>query len=247
MEIFALIIAILLSIVIVVIGLILIGLNINLYFLTFKLEKHPVLIQIVDDAINRICKKENLPMFHETYEKLNVNRPESKDKALGMYVYTLDKNFQEKVQMALNDMEQLENQYKMSYKEICKLAGKETILDKQDFIFSRILLCYDELIAYGGLKSYYSTYFHEIGHHFALKEIGGEHTEEDANIQGRKLILENLPFFFQLFPYFRYKYRLDLPKLSWKELIRAHLDYFKYHIHNRKTIIKTKKNEKGNC
>lgn len=227
---------------IIILGISLIIMDIDLYYLSFKIEKHPVLVAMVDDVIAKILKDEDIRMFHVSYDKLNATINDESKKAIGMYVYTLDAEQHRNAKNALIEIEKLENEYKIPYKEICKLSGIESNIEKENFILPKILLCEDKLMKYG-LGSYYGTYFHEIGHHFAAKELGN-HTEDDANKYGRKLILENLPFFFQLFSDFSFKYRLDLPKLSLKESLRANFDYLKYYIHNRKTIIKTKKNEK---
>jgi len=215
---------------------ILICLKFDLYFLLLKIENHPVLIDMVENVVTTICKEEGIQVFHKPFDELNADVQEEGKKATGMYVYFIDKEMQQKAKDNLIEIDNLENEFKLSYKEICKIRGFDTDVKKEDFMFPKILLCYDKLLAYG-LNDYYSTYFHELGHHFAIKEISSR-SEEDADKYGRELILKHLPFFFQLFPYFRFTYRLDLKELGLKEKIKGSIDYLKYYIKNRKTIVK---------
>jgi hypothetical protein len=70
------------------------------------------------------------------------------------------------------------------------------------------------------MGNYYSTFFHEIGHHFAVKEKGSNHNEEDADRYAHELIMKELPFFFQLFHDFGYRFQKK--DLSFFQKIRAH-------------------------
>lgn len=199
--------------------------NIDLYFLKFKIEKHPKLLAIIENTLQKICDEEGIKFFHKTFEEININTPENKDKAVGRYVYTVDKEYQQKINKSLAEIEELEIKYKMPYKKLCAFVGHETTIDKEDYILPRILLCDDELKKYG-MIGYYTTFFHELGHHFAVKEIGAGHNENDANIIGDRLINQRLPYYFRLF--FGLRCRLEIDELTWKEKLVSYIGYLKY-------------------
>jgi hypothetical protein len=201
-------------------------LKIQIYFLEFKLEEHPMLIMMLDDVFQRICDEQGIKVFEKTYAELNPEETNEDDKALGRYVYTIDAEHQQKMNKYLAEIEELEIKWKMPYKKLCQFVGHETTVDKEDFILPRILLCKEEAEKYG-LLSYYSTEFHELGHHFAKKEIG-EHTEDDANKMAHRLIIENMPFFFQLLPFINFRYRTKMKELTIKERLQAYIQYLQY-------------------
>jgi hypothetical protein len=213
--------------------------SLDLYFMTLNIERHPVLKAMVDDVLTNICKEEDITVLHKTYEEINVNIEDDREKALGMYVYTLDEDHRIKLKQTYLEVKDLEHKHGIPYKEICKLQGIETTHSAEDFALPKILLCKEKLMKFG-LNSYYSTYFHEIGHHFAIKNMG-KHTEEDANKFGHKIIVERLPLFFQLFPDFSFRYRDGVQEeLKNKEKRIAMLGYLKYYIKNWKTIKRKK-------
>lgn len=215
-------------------------LSLELFFMRLNLDDHPVLKALVDDVLDGICREEGIKMFHKTFDELNAGVEDEKKKALGMYVYTLNMEHQISIRRTYLEVIDLENKYGKTYKEICEDAGIETTATREDFYLPRILLCPDALSKFGA-NNYYGTYIHELGHHFAVKEMG-KHTEEDANKYGRKLVLERFPFFFQLFPEFSFEFREGINvELSTKETLRAYWGYLKYYIKNRKTIIKKRK------
>ncbi len=218
-------------------GFMMTKLQIELYFLTWKIEKHPVLKSMVDDVLKTICDEERITVFHKTFKEANQDIDDENEKALGMYVYTLDKEHETKLEKICHEVRDLEFKFGMPYKEICRLQGIETKYNSEDFILPQIILCNDALMKFG-LGNYYSTYFHEIGHHFAVKKIG-KHREEDANILGHQVILERLPFFFQLFSDFNFRYRDGIrKKLTAKENRIAIFGYLKYYLKYRKTFVK---------
>lgn len=234
------IIALIIFIAVSALAILFFSLHLDLYFLRFKIDRHPVLRALVDDVIAQICREENLKTFYKTYEQLNEGVENENDKALGHYIYTLDEAYQKKVDDALEFIEGLELQYKRSYKDVCILVGAKTTLNKEDFVLPRILMCTDKLLEFGA-NSYYSTYFHELGHHFMIKETHDRHTEDDANRRARALVLERLPFFFQLFPYFTFEYRIDdVPELKFWMKVKACWGYLKYYLKNRNTIVRKK-------
>jgi hypothetical protein len=202
-------------------------LKIDMYFLQFKLEKHPMLIAMLEDVFQRICIEEGIRVFQKTYEELNINRPIEDDKALGMYVYTLDAEHQRRANKCLREIEELEIKWKMPYKKLCQFVDSDTALEREDFVLPRILLCKKEEFEKYGLLSYYSTHFHELGHHFAVKEIG-KHTEDDANRIAHRLIIQNFPYFFQLIPFINFRYRTNMKELASKEKLRACIEYLQY-------------------
>ncbi len=199
--------------------------RINIYFLVFKLEKHPILIKMIEDIFQRICKEEGIGVFYKNYAELNPEGIKNDEEALGRYIYTTDADWQKKINKLLIEIENLENKYNMPYHRLCKLVGSEKIINKEIFVLPRILLCNEQTKKYG-LLSYYSTHFHELGHHFAVKTMGN-HTENDANIIAQKLIIENLPFFFQLFPFMDFRYSIG-NKLKLTEKIRAYYEFLLY-------------------
>jgi hypothetical protein len=108
------------------------------------------------------------------------------------------------------------------------------VINRETLYIPRIILCKDEIARFG-ICGFYNTYFHELGHHFAHKELGYEHnTEENADKYAAKLVKENLPHYFLLFFYFGFWYRENGAKLTWKEKIFAFIDYLKYLIFERK-------------
>jgi len=213
---------------IVVIGLIIwTNLSVELYFMGFKLEKHPRLIEIIDKTAHQICEEEGIRVYHKSYEEINIKKTCEEDKALGMYIYTLDSDYQQVVNKNLNDIEQMELQYKLPYKEICALTKAKITHTKEDFVLPKILLC-DSVLKQYGLTSYYGTFFHEIGHHFAVKERGRDHNEKDADTYAYMLMRKRLPFYFLLFYDFHYEFRLGKKEMSRKEKYIGYVEYLKY-------------------
>jgi hypothetical protein len=99
---------------------------------------------------------------------------------------------------------------------------------KEDtLIVPRILICKEETMKFGGLVSYYSTYFHEFGHHFAIK-ANGDRSELAADTEAYRLVCENLPDFFQLFSHINFEYRLKLSELTIKKRLILYYHYWQY-------------------
>lgn len=205
--------------------------NLWLYFLNFKIEKHPVLIKLLDNALNAICLEEQIKVFNKTYEEINKDETDDSHAALGQYIYTLDAEHQKNIDNALLDIENLEHKYGMLYPDICKLADVECKASKEIYTLPRILLC-EKLYKYG-MNQYYCTYLHELGHHFAVKELGCEHTEKDADRYALKLVRERLPIYFQLLFWFKFDIDLDF-----KNTLIAYREYLRYYIKNKKSIEK---------
>jgi len=210
----------------------LIYLKIEMHFLKFKLENHPLLIQKIEDVLAMICEKENLKVFYKTYDELNVNQPDENKRAYGKYIYTLDKEHEKEITRLRLEVESIEAKYGKPYDELCREAGLN-VITKERFYLPRIVLCNDEAQRLG-ICSYYGTYFHELGHHFVHKELGEEHnTEENADKYAAKLVKEYLPHYFLLFFRFGFWYRENGAKLSQREKIRAFINYLRYLIEKR--------------
>jgi len=206
----------------------LLWLKIEMYFLEFKVEKHPLLIQMLEDALNKTCENENIRVFQKTYDEINADETDESKKALGQYVYSKDPDYQIKLNQTLAEIEDIEKKYGHPYHVLCQQAGV-TVHHKEEFVFPKILLCKDYEIKLLGTSSYYHTWFHELGHHFAYKELGAEGGGEDiANKYAAKLMKENLPHFFLLFFDFGWWYRRSGAILTQKEKTRALLNFFKY-------------------
>jgi hypothetical protein len=202
-------------------------LKIRIYFLKFKIVDHPILITMVEDIFQRICKEQGITIFYKTYDELNPPETPEEQRVLGRYIYARNQEQEDKIKNSLKEVEALEAEWHMSYEQLCKRVGSKTTLKKEDFILPRILLCKDEIEMYG-LDYYYGTHFHELGHHFASKEMG-EHNEDDANRYGSKIVRENLPIFFQLFPLISLGYRFkEMPEFSFKDRLKAYHQYYIY-------------------
>jgi len=209
-------------------------LGLEIYFLRFKIEQHPMLIMMVEDVLERLSKEENVPVFYKTYEELNKNETNEKEKAVGMYVHTKNAEHQKKCDDFVNQVKDLEKEWKRPFNDICKIVGVDKTMEIDEFVLPKILLCREVAMKYGGLLSLYATHFHEFGHHFAIK-TNDDRSEEAADIQGYKLIEENLPYFFKLFPYINYTHRLKTAELTIRETLRAYWQYWQYlRIKNKK-------------
>lgn len=217
-------------------GFMLLYLKVEMYFLTFKLENHPLLIQKIESVLAMICEKENLKVFHKSYDELNANEPDANKKAYGKYIYTLDDTYKKEINDILAEVEAIEVKYGKPYEELCRESGVK-VIEKERFHIPRIVLCNDEIQKLG-ICSYYGTYFHELGHHFVHKEMGEEfNTEENADKYAAKLVKENLPHYFLLFSRFGFWYTKNGAKLTQKEKIRAFIKFLLY--------LKEKRNKKG--
>lgn len=199
--------------------------SVDLYFMSFKLEKHPKILEMLEDVAYTICREEGIGIFHEDYKVMNVDR-EKGDEALGLYTYTTNREYLESLNATRMRIEVLESQYDKPYEEVCKIVGFESNKKKSDFVLPRITLC--NSLRDLGLTNYFSTFYHEIGHHFAVKKMGGNHNEKDADIYARNIMMERLPLFVQLIYTFHYNYRLNEKVLKGKKKVVAYVDYLKY-------------------
>jgi len=200
-------------------------LNIDLYFIGFHLEKHPKLQKKLDDVAHAICQEEGIGVFHQDSSVMNAGRKKGHE-AVGLYTYTECEEYQESVNTSRKRIEELEAKYGKPYKEVCALLGHDTKFSKADFVLPRITLC-NSLFELG-LTDYYSTFFHEIGHHFAVKEKGPDHDEMAADRYARSILSQRLPLHFQLIFDSHYKFRLKGGELRGKMKIMAYFSYLKY-------------------
>jgi len=216
--------------ILLVFGIVLIWNCIKLYFLTFKIEKYNLLIKMLDEVIDNILKSERIFLYYKTYDEINKDITDEDKKVVGRYWYTLDNNRQLELNNALNGIEKLENQYGKSIEKLCEISELE-IISKEEFILPKIEIC--NSLKNNGLKWHYHTLFHELGHHFAIKEKE-IHSEEEANIQAIRLIKNKLPLYFKfLIPFDNYKSE----KLTIKERIKANFEFIIFLFKNKKINI----------
>lgn len=207
-------------------------LTIDLYFLRFKIEDHPILITMVDDVFKKITEEEGIRVFYKTIDELNEGVIKEEEKALALYVHCKDEDIEINKKFR-QEIDELERKWHRPYKEICKIIGTDTKIREDTFILPRIILCKEQIQKFG-LLSFYGTHFHELGHHFAIK-ANGDCTENAANIEGYKLVLKHLPYFFQLFTGITLRDRIGLPELTVREKLRAYYQYLIYlRIKNKK-------------
>lgn len=215
----------------------------SLYFLRLKLENHPLLIQKVEKVLNDICTAENIAVFHVPYEVLNEGVNEPKSKAIGRYVYSTDlEKTLKTIEEIKADMRAMELKHGKPYNTLCIEAGL-TPPDEKRLHMPRILLT-GEMEKYGGLEYYFGTYFHELGHHFVVKNIGAtvDHTEEDADKYAAELVKNHLPHYFLFFFSFAYRFKLTGISLTKKEKIKAFIEFLGY-LKEKRKFDKNLKNE----
>jgi len=211
-------------------GVIFISERIFSYFLFFKLEKHPKIIEFIFKKLDEICKKEKIFVYDYSYNELNKDIENFVDLILGRYIYTYDNEYQEKINEYIDIINKLSKNDE-EYKDYSK-----TNKNFKSLVLPRIEICnaYDnERIKLGGMISYFITYLHELGHHFAFKNMG-KHTERDADYYAYQIIKNEFPMFFRLI----YDFRFKNEKMSIKEKIVGMFQFLKYLI--------TKKIEYGN-
>lgn len=102
---------------------------------------------------------------------------------------------------------------KTAYRQNISVSKLLNILGMKDryeieLNYPRIMLSENTLKEFG-LLSHYGTFLHELGHHFAVKELGSSHTEEDAERYGYNILKNNFPLVFQSIFYFHHKIRLE--------------------------------------
>lgn len=201
-------------------------LRIELYFLRFKLENHPILILMVEDVLEKIRKEYDILVIRKTYEEMNKGITNENEKALGFYIYASNSNSLKRNKETLRKIDDIEKEWKKSFRELCKLVGSECGGDREDFVIPRIELCTDEVKMYG-LASYYSTYFHELGHHISTI-TKNDHSDEAADAIAYQLVYDNLPYFFQLIPIINFHYRVKKPELTLMERLHAYYQFLSY-------------------
>ena len=199
---------------------------VSLFYMQFKIEKYPKLVKIINDVVDDILKTEKIHLFLKSYEELNEGL-EEEEHVVGRYVFILDDKRQQELNEILLKVESLEKQYKMPLDKMNTLTGNN--LNKEDFAFPHILLL-ETLKDNSGLKWHYHTMFHELGHHFAIKDLKDKQTEQDADKYGKKIIKEKLPLFCYYIIPFREK---GIRGLSLKEHIKANIQFLRFYT-NRK-------------
>ncbi len=209
-------------------GLMVIIWLVSLYFINFNLEKHPLLIKKTEKVLYDICDVEKISVFHVPFEILNKNN-NCESRINGRYIYLLlDDN--EKLEDIKMEIRELEVKYGKSFNQICKENNINT-----DLLNTPRIELLDNIKTYEYLELYYCTFFHELGHHFLVKnnEIK-DHTEKDADDYAVKLIKEHLPKYFQLFFIFKYRFEKNGLILSKKEKLLALFEFLGYMKEKRK-------------
>lgn len=82
--------------------------GVGLYLSCFKLEKHPLFIEIIENALNKIIEGEDLAVFQKTYEELNANKSVGDSEAIGQYLFIEDPNENTRIKNLLQQIEDAE-------------------------------------------------------------------------------------------------------------------------------------------
>jgi hypothetical protein len=204
---------------VILVALFLIGwLFIELYFLSFRLSKHPVLIDLIETKLKMICEREGIHVYNISYEELNKNEDQ---KVLGKYCYTLDTEYQKLI-----------DEYVKTCNKLNKLINCDSYDDDiKKYFLPKILLCKEYQVRIFGLSSFYCTYLHELGHHLAIKKMRNQHNEIDADKYAHQIILNEFPLFFQLI--YEFRFQLKDAELSFIKKLQALLQFIMYMIKNK--------------
>ena len=222
--------------VLVVLFLFIVYFESTMYFSLLNFEKNPMIMKIIDNILTQICIEENVPVFYKTMDELNSDDEDKKNEAVGKYYYfTSDKTeLAEQCKSTILQMIELEKKYGESYAEICIKYGYKPY-EKDIFTYPRIEIAKDYLCSessgLSGHKSFYSTWLHELGHHFAVKDMGKEHNEDDANRYAKEIIINRLPSYFKLM----YEFYYDI-ELSFTDRIVAIYTYYKIKLWHKNSL-----------
>jgi len=207
--------------------------GIKLYFLNFDFNNHPDLIKMMENVGTSICAKEGISIFIKTYEELNAEVDNDMDKALGRYYYVQNNKQLKLIKKTVLRIKKLEKEYHKSYEEICKSVNINTNI-REELCYPRIILCSDQIKMYG-VRFYYSTFYHEIGHHFAIKT--DNHSENYADIIGWNIIQSELPDYFQLIFEVIYNIKImwgvKVKSLTGRKRLKAYINFCWYLIKNK--------------
>lgn len=184
--------------------------NIKLYFLKFDFRKFPQMAKIVEDTLYRISQEQGITVYNRTDHELNGD-VEEKEKILGRYVYpSKTSKIYKKYQ-----------KYRELVKDIIK-SNPNYLSNNERFAYPQILLVNkDEHFL--EVKGYFATFFHELGHHFAI-ELENLETEEDADRYAWRLVCENLPDYFKLIFWSSFKLEKELTGI---EILRLYFKFIK--------------------
>ena len=208
------------------------GLDADIYFLSFKLEDHPKILKLLEDTLYKICDEEGVKVFNRDFLELNEGVDDPNERAVGRYIYTTNPTHQERCNNAVREIEELERNHKTPVEKL-SVVEQKIIAQKESLTIPRIELCKEYQFKNYGQISYFGTFFHELGHHFAAKTIG-EHNEEDADKCALHLIQTRLPRFYQLFMTWHFEYRIAGHKgLTRREKILGYIDYFRFNRLNK--------------
>jgi hypothetical protein len=205
--------------------------KIELFFLLFKFEKHEKIYQLLVTTVNDICEAQGVKYYCKSHDEINKNIKEGEDTAVGMYIYTMDSNYQIHVNDAYANIERLERTYNKPIEEIYQIADRTMELEKYEYVLPRIMI--SEKLQQQSIRSFYSTFLHELGHHFAVKKIGDNHNEAQANECAVELLISSFPPFFQLF-FWDYLTFDSTNKMTFSRRCKAYYSYIQYMVNNFK-------------
>lgn len=216
----------------VIIGIFIIGclivfcLSLELEFLKYNSGKHPKLEAMIERILLEISTSEGIRVFDKSYSEMNVKNDKGNE-VVGSYIYTVDADYQQIINRTYTQIVDLEEEYGMPYEMLNKMVGVEITHTKEDYILPRIELAKNELKGFG-IDNYYCVWFHELGHHFAVKNLGMKHTEDDADRYASMLVKKHLPLYFQILGTYHYRYARGENKLSRVKYIQASIQYLYY-------------------
>lgn len=187
------------------------SMKINIFYMRDILIKDTILEKTLDKILRLICEEENIGVYYIDNKTINKNN-EPNETICGQYLYTKCGEHQIKMNSCLNDIKEMESDYGETYSVLMKSIGKTTKYSKRDFTLPRIEINSDSIKKYGVLSTY-ATFIHELGHHFLIKKQDINHTEDDANNEAWKIILERLPKIYHTIFNFDFSSRIkDLPE-----------------------------------
>jgi hypothetical protein len=201
-------------------------LKLEVSFIFYKYKKHPLIMKLLQDTLDRICTEEGITVLYKSSKEINKKTPNEDDWAIGKYIYIHDANMGTHTKVLeeyIESRRKIEEYYSITFEEYCK-RNNEKYVPIEEYKYPRILLT--DTLRLNDMGSYYSTFFHELGHHFAVKEKGSDHDEKDADRYAHMLIMKELPYFFQLFYDFRDRF-ID-KELNFFQRIPAYYKYFNY-------------------
>ena len=180
-------------------------LSVEIYFLNFKLNKHPYIENLIRTKLYQIAENEGVPVFELPINQVNNNKIRKKeDRTCGVYVSLNEDNEKNRklireMQETYNKIIKLEQNFKKSYNDLYHSIYEEApLINKHEYCVPRI-----EIGIENGNKNnwdkiyFYKTFAHELGHHFAITRENNN-SEERADEIAEEIIYNNTPKYFKL-------------------------------------------------